>query len=516
MRPMPPAAAGLTRAQFLKRLAGVAGVAAVGGVSYGAVRRAGGASTRPPAAPTPAPAPVRVYQSRPDLRPPGIEVTGERRLGNYLMLSPSIKGTSRVQAEPGALIVDASGQPVWFRPVDDGAAVTNFKVSRYAGQQVLSWWQGRVNSTGYGQGEGVILDASYRRLATVRAGHRRHVDLHELQLTPQGTALITCIPQTVEADLSSVGGPPRGQVLENVIQEVDVRSGRVLLEWRSLDHVPVADSYHPYHEHYDYLHVNSIDVTPDGHLLISGRHTWALYKVHRRTGEVIWRLGGKHSDFSLDPAARFSWQHDARQLSADTITLFDDGSDGPVRTEPQSRGLVLRLDAAARGVRAERAYKYPHPGLLAAAMGSVQTLPGGNVLVGWGIEPYATEFNRAGQMIANAQMPTGLYSYRAFQYPWSGRPVEAPALVVSTGRAAGTSRAHNGGPVAHVSWNGATEVARWQLHLGQRHGALRAGPIVSRNGFETVIPLPRSRGFVRASALDRAGRPLGVSRVVAL
>jgi hypothetical protein len=121
-------------------------------------------------------------------------------------------------------------------------------------------------------------------------------------------------------------------VLENVIQEVDVRSGRVILEWRSLDHVPVADSYHPVREPFDYLHVNSIDLTPDGHLLISARHTWALYKIHRRTGEVIWTLGGKRSDFSLDGNARFSWQHDARQLTPDTISLFDDGSDGPLRT----------------------------------------------------------------------------------------------------------------------------------------------------------------------------------------
>lgn len=505
--------AGLTRAQFLKRAGGTAGVAALAGASYGAVRLTGGAPSPRPTRP-PVPAAARAFQSRPDLRPPGTEVAGPGRFSDYLLLSPSIKGASRVQAEPGAMIADRAGQPVWFRPVDHDIAVTNLEVSRYAGQPVLSWWQGQVNGIGYGQGKGIVLDSSYRRLATVRAGHRRQADLHEMRLTPEGTALITCFPRTVEADLRPVGGPRRGQLLENLIQEVDVRSGRVLMEWRSLDHVPVADSYHPYHEPFDYLHANSVDIAPDGHLLISGRHTWALYKVHRRTGEVIWRLGGKRSDFSLDPAARFSWQHDARQLSPDAITLFDDGSDGPVRTERQSRGLVLHLDVPARRVRTAQAYDYPHPGLLAAAMGSLQTLPGGNVLVGWGIEPYATEFDRSGRILANAQIAAGFYSYRAHQSPWSGRPIEVPAIAVSTQAPTGRVRVSDRVPVALVSWNGATEVTHWQLHIGRRHGTLRAGPIVTRNGFETAIPLPQRDGVIRAAALDQAGRRLGVSRAV--
>lgn len=508
----------LTRAQFLKRMGGVVGGAAVlGGASYGAVRLADGSSPARPALRARVPEPVRFFQSRPDLRPPGIAVAGGDGSGEYLLLGPSVKGTSHVHAEPGALICDGDGEPVWFRPVDRGLAVTDFKVSQYAGQPVLSWWQGKINGSGYGQGEGVIVDASYRRILTVRAGHGRQADLHELRLTPEGTALITCFPRTVEADLSAVGGPARGPVLENIIQEVDLRSARVLLEWRSLDHVPIADSYHPYHEHFDYLHVNSIDITPDGHLLISGRHTWALYKVHRRTGEVLWRLGGKRSDFSLDPAARFSWQHDAKQPSAGTITLFDDGSDGPVKTERQSRGLVLRVDPAGRRVRAERAYDYPHPGLLAAAMGSLQTLPGGNVLVGWGIEPYATEFDRSGRVVANVRMPTGLFSYRAFRYPWTGRPAASPAIAVSTaGAPASISTAANGAPAALVSWNGATEVTHWQLHLGPRGGPLRPGPIVPRKSFETAIPLAHSGGIVRAAALDGIGRGLGISPAITL
>src|SRR5205807_1939637 len=111
-----------------------------------------------------------------------------------------------------------------------------------------------------------------------------------------------------------------------IMQEVDVASGRVLMEWRSLDHVAIDESYLYPGGVYDYLHLNSIDVAPDGNLLVSGRHTWALYKIDRVTGAVVWRLGGKRSDFALGPGAGFAWQHDARHLSDGRISLFDDGA----------------------------------------------------------------------------------------------------------------------------------------------------------------------------------------------
>src|SRR5438045_3357528 len=144
--------------------------------------------------------------------------------------------------------------------------------------RVLTWWEGKVGASTFGRGEGVMLDSSYHEVARVRAGNGRQMDLHEFVLTPQGTALFTCYPETVRADLSSVGGPSDGQAREAIIQEVDVHSGRVRFEWRSLDHIPVTESYQSLAEPYDYLHANSIDVAPDGNLLVSARHTWALYK----------------------------------------------------------------------------------------------------------------------------------------------------------------------------------------------------------------------------------------------
>ena len=139
----------------------------------------------------------------------------------------------------------------------------------------LSWWEGKIIAPGYGQGEAVIVDSAYRELTRVRAGNGARMDMHELQITPEGTALFFCYPRVVAADLSPMGGPAKGRVLESVFQELDLRSGRVLLEWRSLDHIPLADSYKPPADPWDYVHLNSIRVAPDGNLLVSARHTWA-------------------------------------------------------------------------------------------------------------------------------------------------------------------------------------------------------------------------------------------------
>src|SRR5207302_8194189 len=132
-----------------------------------------------------------------------------------------------------------------------------------------------------------------------------------------------------------VGGPRRGQLLDSIVQEVDIATGRLLFEWRSLPHVPIEQSYFMLQKKrpFDYFHVNSATPTPDGNLLVSGRHAWALYKIERSTGKVMWTLGGKRSDFRMGQGTQFTWQHDARQVSDQLFTVFDNGSDGYTNTE---------------------------------------------------------------------------------------------------------------------------------------------------------------------------------------
>ncbi|HLY48069.1 MAG TPA: arylsulfotransferase family protein [Solirubrobacteraceae bacterium] len=479
----------LTRGQFLR----VAGGAAA--AMFVPPEGAGAAAQKP----------AQTFVSRPDLQPPTVSVSGGAAAAadGYAFLGPT--GKAGVQA--GAMIVDPAGRLVYFDPVPAGQWVTNVRLQQYRGSPVITWWAGKVNdATGYGHGSGVVLDNRYRPLAHVRAGNGRSIDLHEFLLTAQGTALFTCYPEVVDADLSRLGGPSNGRVRESIIQEVDVATGHVLLEWRSLDHVPVSESYYPLGGIYDYLHVNSIDVTPDGHLLLSARHTCALYKVHRRSGKIMWRLGGRNSDFGMGPGTRFAWQHDARSYPGGRITLFDDGA-GPRKTEPQSRGVTLDLDHVRRRVSLGAVFRHPRP-LLAYAMGNMQLLSDGNVVVGWGNVPTLSQFGSDGSLVMDLALPWGHATYRAFRFPWSATPTRVPALAA---RPAGP-----GSRTLYASWNGSTGVSSWRVSAGPMPSQLSAVATVPSTGFETVIPLAASGGYAAVSALGASGQALATSAAVGL
>jgi hypothetical protein len=248
---------------------------------------------------------------------------------------------------------------------------------------------------------------------------------------------------------------------------------------------------------YDFFHVNSIDIDTDGNLLVSARNTHAVYKINRRTGAIIWRLGGKRSDFSLGRNVRFAWQHDARRREDGTISLFDNGA--APRVHRQSRVIFIRLDV--QRMRAELArYVVHHPGRLAINQGNAQLLPHQHVLVGWGYEPYVTEYDARGRVVLDLRFGRGADSYRAFRFGWTGRPATRPAVAVQRRR-------------LYVSWNGATEVARWQVLAGSERERLRPFRTVRKQGFETSAPAP-AFPWVAVRALDRAGRTLATSRVV--
>jgi hypothetical protein len=448
--------------------------------------------------------PVRAFHSRPDLRPPTVRTTGtaQELSGDgdgpgFLFLGPgpvSLKGSQQY----GPLIVDRDGEPVWFRPVAPGLEVTNFASASYRGQPVLVWWEGKVLGSGYGQGEAVIVDRAYRELTRVRAANGRSMDMHALALTPEGTALFTCYPQSVEVDLSPIGGPRRGEVLESIIQEVDIASGRLRFEWTALSQISLGDSYVRFGVPYDYLHINSVSPLPDGNLLVSGRHTWALYKLDRRSGEVMWRLGGKNSEFRMGRDAQFSWQHDARQSMDGLLTVFDNGTDGPIRTAGQSRGLVLDIDESDRTVAVRSAYKHHRP-LLATAMGSVQMLSSGDVVVGWGTASHTSEVAADGTLLLDAALPPGMYSYRGQLFAWRSEPHDRPVV---------TAAARRDATLIYASWNGATDVADWRVDAGLAADQLHPVGLAKRRGFETVIPLHRHLRFAALTALDSAGRPV--------
>ena len=339
----------VTRRRFLEA-AGAAWIALTSALGCEPAERASketpssGASSGQPGSTNLPPPDALSFRSRPDLRPPGVGVAtpARRSAPGYVFLAPK-EGS----AQNGPMIVDNEGQLVWFRPVRGGGVrAMDCKVQRYRGEPVLTFYEGV--GLAYGRGEYVILDSSYHELRRVAAGNGYQGDHHEFLITPEGTALIT-IYSPVSWDLSSVGGPSDGAVLDGIAQEVDIESGEVLFEWHSLDHVGIEESYSVPEKNqsspHDYFHINSIDVDPDGNLLVSSRRTFTVYKIDRQSGEIIWRLGGKRSDFEMGPGTWMRYQHDARRQSDGTITVFDNGG---VKKDDQSYGLVLEADTNQR------------------------------------------------------------------------------------------------------------------------------------------------------------------------
>jgi len=446
---------------------------------------------------------VRTFRSRPDLIPPTIDIVTQAHNNTgpgYVFVAPK-KGPG----QDGPMILDDSGQPVWFHPLhreEDGIAM-DFKVQRHQGEPVLTWCESKVVA-GHGHVEYVIADSSYRELRRVRAGNGYHGDHHEFLITPQDTALIT-IYGSARMDLSPFGGSKDGRVLDGIVQEIDLETEEVIFEWHSLDYVELDESYLEPPKNpewpFDYFHINSIEVDYDNNLLISARKTFTVYKVDRQSGEVLWRLGGKKSSFEMGPGTRTRYQHDARRQSDGTITIFDNG--GLYMIYP-SNGIVLELDENEMSATPVRRYVHPARRHV-ATMGNMQVLPNGNVFIGWGSDPLFSEFSRNGELLLHARFPPENESYRAFRFPWSGHPSGDPAVAVEAGTGDDVK--------VYASWNGATEIASWQVVAGSSPDRLEpVGSSAPKEGFETAITVRTAEPYIGVQAKDRSGRVLGASR----
>src|SRR5436190_8126689 len=394
---------------------------------------------RDPSGPAPG---TQRFVSRPGLSPPGVRIDRPAPPGD---LTDVLLAPKNGPGDDGPLIVDPQGRTLWFKPMPHGIKAFDFRAQQYGGRPVLTWWQGRATG-GKGFGVGMVYDASYREIARVGAGNGYRADLHEFELTPQGTALL------IAYEPVRLG---RRAVLDSVVQEIDVKAGLVLFEWHGLGHVSLRESYARHERGYafDYLHANSVDLEPSGNFLVSGRNTNAVYEIDRGTGAILHRYGGKRSDFRMGAGTRFVGQHDARLQPDGTISVFDNASVSG-RVLP-SRGEVLRPDPASRTVSLVRSYRHPRR-LGANSQGNVQLLPGGDAFVGWGGSiPFFTQFAPTGGISFEGHMvPTRNETYRAYRAPWSGRSADPPAVA---------ARNAGGQTLVYASWNGATDVATWQV-----------------------------------------------------
>jgi hypothetical protein len=474
-------------------------------------------SSPDPLAPTPpgkryegSPGQVFHFHSAPALDAPAVQVTtGSGQSPSTFVFAAPYSGPGGY----GPMIFDDTGQLVWFHPLPNGTYATNLQVQSYAGQPALTWWQGRILEQGFGEGEEVVYDSSYRLLTSVQAGNGLKADLHDFRVYPNGTALLTAF-NPIHCNLTSIGGPQDGAVTDSNFQEVDLRTRLVRREWTSLDHVSLRESYStPYGAKpewpYDYFHVNSLDPEPGGEMLISARNTWALYELDEQTGQVVASAGGRHSTIKMGSGTLTAFQHDATLLPNGLVTVFDNG--GVPTVHPQSRGIVVALNQQAGTETLVAQYEHPG-GLKAGSQGNVQPLAGGNLFVGWGAEPWFSEFSSSGQLLFDARMPPREESYRAYRFPWTGTPTGSPAVAVS---ASGSS-----GPVTvYASWNGATTVATWRVLGGSAPSGAPGRSLASvaeapRSGFETAIAVPHATPYLRVQALAASGAVLGTSPAV--
>jgi hypothetical protein len=448
------------------------------------------------------PATNATLKTLPDLHPPVLRIdkAAVGTAAGYVFVAEK-GGKTRPS---GTVIADNKGRIVWYHEVPSGLEATDFRTQTYHGKPVLTWWQGIISKAGIGRGSYVVYDASYQQIATVKAAHGLEGDLHEFQLTPRGTAYIS-VYHEVPVDLRSVGGPKNGYVEDSIVQELDIRTGKVVFEWNSLDHVALSESIQANREPalhatkkrpLDYFHVNSIADGPGGTILVSGRNTSALYLL-RRDGSIVWRLGGKRSDFGPAAAVKFRYQHNARFHGATTISLFDNGA--IPKEEPYTRPLVLKLDPVKKTAQVVKTFVHPTK-ISSPFEGSLELLPDGGAFVGWGGVRKVTEFTAAGKVRFQMTLPYG-DTYRGFRLRWAGNPAGKPIVALDGDR-------------VYASWNGKRGIARWQVLAGSDADHLAV--IASRpwSGLETVVGVETPPKAVAVRALDASGNTLGSSETL--
>jgi EmrB/QacA subfamily drug resistance transporter len=475
-------------------------------------------------------APIGAYTTRgahsfitePSLHPPQIRITQRAPAGQpaggyifttnfYDLNEPPIIGQS------GPLILDKELQPVWFAPVPERVAAANLSLQTYEGKPALAWWQGRVTNTGATEtGEYVVVNQHYQPVARLRATDGWVLTLHELAI--RGEDAWVTANKNIPIDLSHYGGAYNGALVDSAVQEYNLRTGKLLRSWDALDHIPLSEVQASLPTNgfpWDAYHVNAIDLTGAGTFLVSMRNTWAAYLVDIATGRIEWTLGGKRSSFKFGPHAAFQWQHDVRlEGDGSTVTMFDDhccqltGGGTHVPATGPSRGLVLELDQ--RTHAATLVAQYIGDGKFESEyMGDAQPLPNGAMFVGWGSEPYFSEYSRSGKLLLAGELPGPDLTYRATLGQWVGEPLVPPAAV---------ARRTGAGTTVYASWNGATQVASWRVLAGHgvagggAAGRLSAVASAAKSGFETAIPVPQGYMSFEVQALAATGRVIGTSR----
>jgi hypothetical protein len=452
---------------------------------------------------------VQSFHSAPEVQPPSVEVGTDSAgvsPGDIFMAPYSGPGPD------GPTIMTQQGQLIWMNVLPGEMKATNLQVQSYGGQPVLTWWQGYIPPQGFGLGEEIVANSSYKQILKIKAGNGNLADLHDFHMQSNGTALLTVF-RTIHCNLTSVKGSRDAAVTDASFQELDLKTGLVRREWTSLDHAALGESYSEGEKSstqwpFDYFHLNTIDPRGDGTTLLSSRNTMALWLINDKTGQVIEKIGGKKSSVKMEPGAQTAFQHDAMTLPNGQISIFDNGGApfGQPESHKESRAAIVEVSQGRD--RLVQELRHPTP-LQAGSQGNVQQLPNGNWLVGWGQEPYVSEYTPSGQLIYDEHMwavklQYETESYRTYKFEWKATPYWPPSIA---------AQKTGGGVEAWASWNGATEVASWRLLGGSSPTQLSPIGSASSSGFETTLH-GQSSAYVAVQALNGAGEVIGNSKPI--
>ncbi|RAQ45464.1 hypothetical protein AFGD_005888 [Aspergillus flavus] len=462
------------------------------------------------------------FQSRPDIRAPVMEIS----LKNDSLITPGYIFMAPYQTElPGPYIYDIDGNLVWTGA--DGSTTELFhdlQVCPYEGSDHLCYFQGN-QIEGYARGRNIILNKDYAQAATVQSGDGLTLsDMHELDII-DNTSVLIAIYQPRRYNLTAYNvSADNGWVMDGVFQEINITSGKVLFEWRSLDHVGISETYTPIRLNtvvgdglsnataWDYFHINSVDKNDDGDYLVSARHTSCIYKISGADGSIQWRLGGTNSSIKLQDY-NFSSQHDARFIQEnDTVTvisLFDNASNGYRNTSSTSSGIIVSIDHATNTSSLMKRYQAPGNGLLSTSQGNLQILANQNTFIGWGNNPSISEHTEDGTPVffATLEDPRAM-NYRAFKFNWTGEPSDNPTLRTY-------AAAPGSATTFWVSWNGATEVDYWNFYgTTSTSEEFRLLTKADRQGFQTTYTSTDYHPRAYAEAVSSDGSSLGNSSVV--
>jgi hypothetical protein len=225
-------------------------------------------------------------------------------------------------------------------------------------------------------------------------------------------------------DFSDIGGPELAWSAEGIVEQI--RDGKTIWRWSTRKAIHTYESERSlagtfdekddgsYQDPFDRVHVNSIE--PAGQLVIvSMRNTDAVYAIDKKTGDIVWKLGGAETPESLevigDPYELPSGaQHDARLLPDGTLSVFDN------RTGLEEPPRVTRWEIDEEEMTATLIESYEDPiAPSSPATGSARFSDDGSLFVYWGDSDLMTEFSPEGELAFRLSI-SGM-AYRAFPVP---------------------------------------------------------------------------------------------------